>query len=90
MRPMLSFFAKTSIQGAQTTIHCAVSDEIPNQSGSYYEQFLNFICLSFNSLNIIKYIIRDCKIAQSSQDANNKEYAAKLWKISAEFVGLDE
>ena len=30
-------FGKTAKNGAQTTIHCACSKEVANQSGSYFE-----------------------------------------------------
>jgi len=35
--PIVYLFGKSSKEGAQTTIHCCISDEIPNQNGSYFE-----------------------------------------------------
>ena len=36
-RPLMKMFAKTSAQGALTSIHCATNDDVVNHSGSYYE-----------------------------------------------------
>ena len=36
LSPILNFLMKTCKQGAQTTIHCAVSDEIPDRNGLYF------------------------------------------------------
>jgi hypothetical protein len=33
---VLAYFLKTSEQGAQTTIHCAVSEEAGKETGLYY------------------------------------------------------
>ena len=33
--PLLWYFVKTPLQGAQTTIHCAVSEEMEGVSGKY-------------------------------------------------------
>jgi hypothetical protein len=33
---VLTYFVKTCEQGAQTTIYCAVSEEVGNETGLYY------------------------------------------------------
>lgn len=35
--PLAWFIAKDCKQGAQTTIHCAVADDISQHSGKYFE-----------------------------------------------------
>ena len=35
--PLFVLFGKNSIEGAATTIHCAIDEEVPNHSGAYYE-----------------------------------------------------
>jgi retinol dehydrogenase-12 len=37
IKPFFYLFGKSSKEGAQTTIHCCISDDIPNQNGSYFE-----------------------------------------------------
>lgn len=69
MRPFVNLFGKTTEDGAKTTIHCATSDEIPSQSGSYFA---------------------DSKVLAPSPLATDKDSAEKLWKLSANFVGLEE
>jgi retinol dehydrogenase-12 len=34
--PLYLFVGKTSRQGAQTSIHCAVDDDLPSQNGKYF------------------------------------------------------
>lgn len=34
--PIIKYLAATSTDGAKTTIHCAVSPDIPSQSGLYF------------------------------------------------------
>jgi len=36
MRPLVKVFGKSANDGAKTTIHCAVSPDIPSQSGLYF------------------------------------------------------
>ena len=36
-RPLVKLFGKSSSQGAQTTIHCAIAQEVVNQNGLYFE-----------------------------------------------------
>ena len=59
---------KTPLQGAQTTIYCAVSEEMEGVSG--------------------KFVV-DCKIKKPNPQALDDEIAERLWKVSAELVGLE-
>lgn len=36
LRPLVGLFGISSADGAKTTIHCATSEDIPNQSGLYF------------------------------------------------------
>ena len=36
LKPLVGLFGISSSEGAKNTIHCATSDEIPNQSGLYF------------------------------------------------------
>ena len=62
-------FFKSSKEGAQTSIYCAVSEEVEGVSGKYFS---------------------DCKIRPLKPHALNDDQAEKLWKISAEMVGLKD
>lgn len=68
-RPLVNLFGKSTSDGAKTTIHCATSDDIPSQSGSYFV---------------------DSKVEALLPLATDKEAAERLWKISADLVGLEE
>lgn len=46
IRPLVKAFGKSANDGAKTTIHCAVSPDIPSQSGSYFA----YVLLNFSSL----------------------------------------
>ena len=59
---------KTPLQGAQTTIYCAVSEEMEGVTG--------------------KFVV-DCKIRKPNPQALDDEIAERLWKVSAELVGLE-
>ena len=60
-------FFKTPRQGAQTSIYCAVSEEMEGVSGKY---------------------LADCKILRTAA-ANDEGTAERLWRVSAQMVGLD-
>lgn len=62
-----SIGGKTPLQGAQTTIYCAVSEEMEGVTG--------------------KFVV-DCKIKKPNAQALDDEICEKLWKVSAELVGL--
>ena len=61
---------KSPYQGAQTTIYCAVAEELEGVSGRFY---------------------RDCSEKELvTAAAMDDQVAEKLWKISAELVGLEK
>jgi len=43
---VFSPFTKTTVQGAQTTIYCAVEPDLDNECGRYY-RYMIFICIRF-------------------------------------------
>ncbi|CAL4061406.1 unnamed protein product [Meganyctiphanes norvegica] len=58
---------KDAALGAQTNIHCAVSEDLINVTGKYFS---------------------DCKEAPTSELAQDKGLAKKIWEASEEHVGL--
>ena len=36
-KPLVKVIGKTAKQGAQTSIHCATSDDVLNQNGAYFD-----------------------------------------------------
>lgn len=38
IRPLMKTFMKSTDEGAQTTLHCAVSDDVANDTGLYYDE----------------------------------------------------
>lgn len=66
--PIARLFAKTKDDGAKTSVHCAVSDEVPSQTGSYFN---------------------NCKVEKLQSEGVDAEAAERLWKLSAEMVGLE-
>ena len=60
---------KSPWQGAQTTIHCAVSEQLEEVSGRLYAN-----CQEKELLTAV---------------AKDDEVAEKLWRVSAEMVGLE-
>ena len=56
------------MEGAQTTIYCAVDEAVEGVSGKYF---------------------KDCKVAAPlTKAAVDDDMAERLWKVSAELVGL--
>ena len=39
MMPIFMMISKTSKEGAQTTLHCAIDDDVPNHNGKYFRLF---------------------------------------------------
>lgn len=60
---------KTPWQGAQTTIYCAVAEELESISGKYFGD-----C---------------CQKKLVTVAATDEEAAERLWRVSAQMVGLD-
>ena len=59
--------SKSPEQGAQTTIYCAVAEELEGVTGKYFS---------------------DCKETKLKKFAEDDKAAEKLWRISAEMVGI--
>lgn len=64
---ILRMLAKSPEQGAQTTIYCAVAEELEGVTGKYFS---------------------DCKERELKKFAEDDEAAEKLWRISAQMVGI--
>ena len=61
---------KTPREGAQTTIYCAVAEELEGVSGRYFE---------------------NCQEKELEKDfVKDRETEDRLWRVSAEMVGLNE
>lgn len=70
-------------EGAQSTLHCLLDDEVPNHSGEYYSQ------------NSILYPNKENRpggwpMSSPNPKAHDTELAEKLYHRSMELVGLVE
>ena len=66
--PIALLVMKSPMEGAQTTIYCAVDEAVEGVSGKYF---------------------KDCKVtAPNTKAAVDDDMAERLWKVSAELVGL--
>jgi len=67
--------------GAQTSLHCLLDDEVPDHSGAYYSQ------------NSILYSDKECRsgawpMRSPNPNAHDEAMAQKLVEVSRELVGL--
>jgi hypothetical protein len=81
----LTWAKKTPVEGAQTTLHCALEEKLANQTGLYYR------CSNTNSFKIHRSMMNninfsDCGTGITSCRAKSKEDAKKLWSVSEELV----
>eukprot|EP00731_Ephydatia_muelleri_P018055 Em0011g95a len=68
LMPIALLVMKSPMEGAQTTIYCAVDEAVEGVSGKYF---------------------KDCKVtAPLTKAAVDDDMAERLWKVSAELVGL--
>ena len=76
---------KTAKQGAQTSIHCVVSEDVKGVTGN----ILNVVCMAVTDLLCFegKYF-SDCAVKAPSKLALDDEAAEKLWKKSEEWTKL--
>ena len=81
MRPLSALIGMIEPRdGAQTTLHCVLDDEVPQHNGAYYSQ---------------KGVYRDKSCAAGgwpmqspNPNARDAEMASRLWEVSAKAVGL--
>ena len=82
MRPFSGILGTMSpFEGAQTTLHCLLDDDVPNHNGEYYSQ------------NSILYPNRENRpggwpMPSPNPHAHDKQLAEKLYHHSLELVGL--
>ncbi|XP_070577917.1 retinol dehydrogenase 13-like [Ptychodera flava] len=69
MNVMAYIVLKDPVDGAQTSIHCAVDEGLKDVTGLYFS---------------------DCVPKEPTLPAKSDEIAERLWKVSAELVGLEE
>lgn len=48
-------FTKTPVQGAQTTIYCAIQPELDEESGGYYRYSIRIKYITYSCRNLIKH-----------------------------------
>ena len=72
------FVAIPSEIGCQTTLYCALDEQLANESGHYYA---NCTKSTNSSFAISSYL---------SSKALDDETAEKLWDLSCEFVKLED
>ncbi|XP_031439676.1 retinol dehydrogenase 12, like isoform X2 [Clupea harengus] len=67
---MVSPFTKTSVQGAQTSIYCAVAPELATESGGYYSDCAPATCSTLGSDDTLAQRLWDlsCKMLNVSWD----------------------
>lgn len=84
MRPMAPFVGLMSIEdGAQTSLHCILADDVPEHNGAYYSQ------------NSILYSDRECKaggwpLRSPNPNAHDHKPAEKLYIESRKMVGFNK
>ena len=82
-------WGQTPEQGAQTTIHLAVSDQVQNTTGEYFRD-----CKVSKHVTTICYLVDPAssktyfQIATPSKLARDEDLARKLWEASEVAVRL--
>lgn len=92
-------FTKTTVEGAQTTIYCAVEPSLESLSGGYFRYTHYFsqqliiqshkcsTCV-WNSHSVPVCVCSDCAPARCSRTASNDDLAQKLWEVSCNILGI--
>ncbi|XP_043404044.1 retinol dehydrogenase 12 isoform X1 [Chelonia mydas] len=88
-----SFFLKTPREGAQTSVYCAVAEELESVTGQYFSpptpsavSLENCLQATGSSDNHAEEL--DCRPAYVSPQGRNDELAKKLWNVSCELLGI--
>ena len=81
MAPLSPFITDSNEEAAQTSLHCLLSDDVPNHSGAYFSQ------------SSVLYRDRECKnggwpMTSLNPNARNMDTAKKLVNLSYKLVGL--
>ncbi|RLW10152.1 hypothetical protein DV515_00002215 [Chloebia gouldiae] len=87
---IFSFFLKTPCEGAQTSIYCAVAEELESVTGQYFRYFSILMSMEILDLKELKeyFSYSDCQPAYVSSQGRDDETAKKLWSVSCELLGI--
>lgn len=83
MAPLNPFITESNEEAAQTSLHCLLSDDVPNHSGAYFSQ------------SSVLYRDRECRnggwpMTSPNSNAKNMDTAKELVELSYKLVGLDK
>lgn len=83
MAPLNPFITESNEEAAQTSLHCLLSDDVPNHSGAYFSQ------------SSVLYRDRECRnggwpMTSPNSNARNMNTAKELVELSYKLVGLDK
>jgi hypothetical protein len=81
----LTWAKKTPVEGAQTTLHCALDEKLADQTGLYY-RFTNINSFQIYGSMTLLSNFSDCGTGITSCRARSKEDAKKLWTVSEELL----
>ncbi len=81
MAPLNPFITDSNEEAAQPSLHCLLSDDVPNHSGAYFSQ------------SSVLYRDKECKdggwpMTSPNPNARNMDTAKKLVDLSYKLVGL--
>ena len=81
MAPLSPFITDSNEEAAQTSLHCLLSDDVPNHSGAYFSQ------------SSVLYRDKECKnggwpMTSPNPNARNMDTAKELVDLSYKLVGL--
>lgn len=81
LAPLSPFITDSNEEAAQTSLHCLLSDDVPNHSGAYFSQ------------SSVLYRDKACKnggwpMTSPNPNARNMDTAKKLVELSYKLVGL--
>uniref|UniRef100_T1J5Y8 Dehydrogenase n=1 Tax=Strigamia maritima TaxID=126957 RepID=T1J5Y8_STRMM len=89
---LFPIIAKNLVQGAQTTIYCAVSEEVQNESGLFYryeDKHVTYLPYLPSETTVDKYD-NECAKRKPSAEARDRAAAKKLWDLSMRMCGLEQ
>ncbi|MDE0013383.1 MAG: SDR family NAD(P)-dependent oxidoreductase [Candidatus Poribacteria bacterium] len=81
LAPLSPFITDSNEEAAQTSLHCLLSDDVPNHSGAYFSQ------------SSVLYRDKECKnggwpMTSPNSNARDMDTAKKLVELSYKLVGL--